>query len=375
MRILKKILLSVGVSCALVSGVVIAQSTSQGVASRYSLPTPVSGTMEYGTVPGEEMQTLTFPASWNRPWQDGWLDPTNPRPAYMPNDTPLGSGPYKAILTSEPGAEDLVAYYPANLAALGDSKLPVLIWGNGSCTFNGNKYRHLLTDVASYGYFVMGGGRMNPNGGGNETTQIRSNNGLRDPMAERTPAPAQPAAAAPNPTPRTRVTVDTLSHGIDWVIAENQREGSRFFNRLDTDNIAVMGHSCGGGLAANFGSDPRVKTLGLWNATGNAELAAGITKPTLIAPGDPRFDVLYWAGNETYKVLRKTSTPVAFIWRANMTHLGTFRTENGGLESPIIRAWLDYQLKGDRQAASMFVGDDCILCNTPGWQVESRNLD
>ena len=65
------------------------------------------------------MKTLTIPASWNNPWQDGWNDPTNPRPAYVPNSTPLGSGPYKAILATEPGAEELVAYYPADLVALG----------------------------------------------------------------------------------------------------------------------------------------------------------------------------------------------------------------------------------------------------------------
>jgi dienelactone hydrolase len=333
------------------------------------------------------MKTLSIPASWNNPWQDGWNDPTNPRPAYMPNETPLGSGPHKAILASEPGAEELVAYYPANLAALGATKLPVLVWGNGSCTFNGNKYRHLLTDVASYGYFVLAGGRMNPNGGANETTQIRSNNALRNPMAP--PAPAAPAAtpaaagrgaaparAAPDAVANTSrsVTVETLSHGIDWAIAENKKAGGKFFNRLDTQNIAVMGHSCGGGLASNFGNDPRVKTLAFWNSGGNAARAAEITKPTLISPGDPRFDTAYWGANATYKVLRKSSTPVAFAWRANMTHLGTFRTVNGGLESVVIRAWLDYQLKGDRNAARMFIGDDCVLCNTPGWQVESRNL-
>jgi hypothetical protein len=170
------------------------------------------------------------------------------------------------------------------------------------------------------------------------------------------------------------VTVETLSHGIDWAIAENKKAGGKFFNRLDTQNIAVMGHSCGGGLASNFGNDPRVKTLAFWNSGGNAARAADITKPTLISPGDPRFDTAYWGANATYKVLRKSSTPVAFAWRANMTHLGTFRTVNGGLESVVIRAWLDYQLKGDRNAARMFIGDDCVLCNTPGWQVESRNL-
>ena len=370
------------VTLTVMTAAVVAQTPSQGSggSSKYSLPTPLAGTLQSGTVPGEEMKTLTIPASWNHPWQDGWNDPTNPRPAYKPNETPLGSGPYKAILTTEAGAEELVAYYPADLAALGTSKLPVLLWGNGSCTFNGNKYRHLLTDVASYGYFVLAGGRMNPNGGANETTQIRSNNALRNPLAPPAPAAAPaPPAAAPAPdaaSNRSRsVTVETLAHGIDWAIAENQKPGGKFFNRLDTQNIAVMGHSCGGGLASNFGSDPRVKTIGLWNSGGAAARVAEITKPTFISPGDPRFDTAFWGANAAYKTLRSTPTPVVFAWRANMTHLGTFRTVDGGLESVVIRAWLDYQLKGDRDAARMFIGDDCGLCKTAGWQVESRNLE
>lgn len=374
------------IAVTLVTGAVLAQTTSQGTGgmNKYSLPTPLTGTVQSGTVPGEAMKTLSVPASWNNPWQDGWNDPANPRPAYVPNETPLGSGPYKAILATEAGAEELVAYYPANLAALGTTKLPVLVWGNGSCTFNGNKYRHMLTDVASYGYFVLAGGRMNPNGGANETTQIRSNNALRNPMAPPAPAapaatpaaaPAAGAAGAPDAVSNTNrsVTVEILSHGIDWAIAENKKSGGKFFNRLDTQSIAVMGHSCGGGLTSNFGNDPRVKTIGFWNS-GAAARAAEITKPTLIVPGDPRFDTAYWGANATYKVVRNSSVPVVFAWRANMTHLGTFRTVNGGLESVVLRAWLDYQLKGDRQAAKMFMGDDCELCKTAGWQVESRHL-
>ena len=142
---------------------------------------------QMATEESPEMQTLTYPADWNHPWMDGWLDPKNPQPPYMPVDTPLGSGPYKAILATEPGAENLVAYYPASLDALGDIKLPILLWGNGSCTFRGNKYRHLLTDISSYGYFVLGGGPLESEARF-ETTQISSNNALRDPLAPREPS-------------------------------------------------------------------------------------------------------------------------------------------------------------------------------------------
>src|SRR5579864_4776118 len=65
-------------------------------------------------------------------WPAGYVDPGQPEPPYMPANTPLGSGPYKAIMTTEPGAEEFVAYFPANLDAVGGKKLPILVWGNGS---------------------------------------------------------------------------------------------------------------------------------------------------------------------------------------------------------------------------------------------------
>ena len=67
---------------------------------------------------------------------------------------PLGSGPYKAIMATETGLSAHVAYYPADLAQLGSKKMPVVIWGNGSCLYAGNRYRQFLTEIASHGYLV-----------------------------------------------------------------------------------------------------------------------------------------------------------------------------------------------------------------------------
>ena len=71
---------------------------------------------------------------------------------YFKPDVPLGSGPYKAIMATEPGLSAHVAYYPADLAQLGSKKMPVVIWGNGSCLYAGNRYRQFLTEIASHGY-------------------------------------------------------------------------------------------------------------------------------------------------------------------------------------------------------------------------------
>ncbi len=73
--------------------------------------------------------------------------PFGMQPYYKP-EVPLGSGPYKAIMSVENGLSAHVAYYPANLSQLGGKKMPVLIWGNGSCLYAGNRYRQFLTEVA-----------------------------------------------------------------------------------------------------------------------------------------------------------------------------------------------------------------------------------
>ena len=85
--------------------------------------------------------------------------PFGVQPYYKP-DVPLGSGPYKAIMAVESGLSAHVAYYPADLSQLGAKKMPVFIWGNGSCLYAGNRYRQFLTEVASHGYLVIAGGPM-----------------------------------------------------------------------------------------------------------------------------------------------------------------------------------------------------------------------
>ena len=281
-------------------------------------------------------------------------------------------------MATEQGAEEFVAYYPANLAALGTVKLPVVMWANGSCTYRGNKFRHFLTDIASYGYLALGGGPMGPNDNGqSETISIGSNNPLRDPLAPREPVVATP----PDPNNKS-VTVELISQGIDWAIAENKRQGSKFFNKLDTANIAVMGQSCGGQVASNFGSDPRVKTVVMWSAaTGRIEPAElrnrfRANRPTLIVSGDARFDVSFYDGGlHPIEALQRSNTPVMWAWRVNMTHLGTYRQTDGGELSPIARGWLDWQLKGNQAASRMFKGLDCGVCNMRGWHVQTSNFN
>ena len=306
-------------------------------------------------------------------WPPGYVEPGLPQPPYMPANTPLGTGPYKAIMATEAGAEEFVAYYPADLAALGNKKLPILIWGNGSCSYVGNKFRHFLTEIASHGYFALAGGPMSaPDGGRSETITISSNNPLQNPEAP----PAPPAAARTGP-PRQAVTVELLSRGIDWAIAESKKQGSKFYHKLDTSKVAVMGQSCGGGLAAHFGADKRVKTIGVWSGQTEqiAEYRNTLKVPTLLVTGDPRYDIAFYWGLNDFDGMRQTKVPVFYAWRNNLTHLGTYRQTDGGELAPIAIDWLDWRLNGNRAAARMFAGSDCGLCTNAHWHVQKRNMN
>ncbi len=293
--------------------------------------------------------------------------------------------------TIAPG-EDFVSYYPAKIAQLGNRKLPILMWANGSCLYVGNRTRHFLQEIASHGYLVLAGGQMVLDGGEAETIDMSVNIPIPnpDPPAAQTPT----TRAAPGTTQqrfdtqqpdanRKRVTHELLDKGIKWAVAENARPGSKFAGKLDTANIAVMGTSCGGGVAGSFAGDPRIKTIGVWNmgfATGGVggpvDLRSKLNQPLLNLVGDPRYDIGYWNAIKGFEGLRadNTKAPVFYAWRVNMVHMNVFRQTNGGEVAPIAVAWLDWRLRGDQAAAKMFAGPKCGLCTNTHYHVDRLNI-
>src|SRR5207244_1395263 len=152
--------------------------------------------------------------------------------------------------------------------------------------------------IASHGYLAISGGPMGPPTA--ETITMASNNWT-------------PSAIGPKPAPRpanpnqVRVTVELLSQGINWAIAENSRQGSKFFGKLDTNAVAVMGQSCGAGLAASFGKDQRVKTIGVWSGSNKTE-RDNIAIPALYISGSEIYDVAYPGSMDDFKTI--TNVPI-----------------------------------------------------------------
>jgi dienelactone hydrolase len=309
--------------------------------------------------------------------------PVAPAPAWVSNETPQGSGKYGAVMEADAGLPTHTVYRPASLAAVGE-KLPIVAFGNGGCVNVGNRFRYFLAEIASHGFLAVATGPIGPAAA--ESTA--SSGEMRGPPAPGSPGairralgPLKTGEAIPADT-----TAAQLLDAVTWAIAENSRAGSKYFGKLDTTKVAVMGQSCGGVQAIDAAHDPRVTTLGVWNsgafpidgrawsiAAANADKATLKTLhgSAIYISGEPS-DVAFKNADDDFD--RIEGIPIFRGWREQTGHPGTYREPNGGEFGTVAVAWLQYQLKGDRTAAKMFVGPDCGLCKKPNWHVKSKNL-
>ena len=264
---------------------------------------------------------------------------------------PAGSGAEPAIAYSDDSLPTHTIYRPGRLQ--GD--YPVVLWGNGSCVNSNFGYREFLAEVASHGFIVIALGPY------------------RDSSAPREQRPADPADWPPFETRYSQ-----MFDALEWIVAENGRQGSVFHDRVATDKVAVMGHSCGGLQAVKASVDPRVTTVLVLNSG-------------MLADGDQ-----YMVRHELQRsVLEEMHAPIAYFiggesdiayanaevdWQelllldipainANMDvgHGATYSQPNGGPFAAGPLAWLEWQLKGDAEARAMFVGEDCGLCGDGEW--------
>jgi hypothetical protein len=276
-------------------------------------------------------------------------------------DTP-GTGHYAPIKEIDPGLPDQVVYRPADLSGLGDAKLGLYVFGNGGCSGDGASARLHLLNVASHGYLAIAPGGIY-NGPGKTAAPPRPEGADIE-----TYAPTQPAQ---------------LTAAIDWALAENERAGSRYFGRIDPEQIAISGFSCGGVQALTIAADPRVKTVVIMNSglfvEGETRMGAMVeTKdriedlhtPTLYVLGGPT-DIAYANGMDDYAKVDHVPIAVANIDKG---HGGTYWEPNGGAAAEVVIDWLDWQLRGSAEAARTFVGAECGLCADPAWTYESKRL-
>ncbi len=265
-----------------------------------------------------------------------------------------GTGPYKAVMKVEPTLKAHTVFVPQNLKAFNAHKpLPVLVWGNGACANSPFEHYKFLNEIASYGYIVLATGYM-PDGD------------------ERYIGPMS--------------TTEQQIESIDWIIAQNNDKKSPYYHKVDVNNIALAGMSCGGLQTLFNCADPRVKTLmicnsGLFNQQNASSAVGGMPMPPKSKLKEIHSSVIYILGGEKdiaygngMDDFHRIDHVPACAANFPVGHGGTYAQPHGGEFSVVALAWLNWQLKGDTKAARMFEGDDCELSRREGWTIEKNKL-
>jgi hypothetical protein len=251
----------------------------------------------------------------------------------------IPKGPYAVSVESNPAFQpNRTIYLPVGVPA--GVPVPIFSWGNGMCAAVGRMYKDFLTEIASHGYLVIAHGNIN---------QAYNTTGRN---------PSYPASWQ----------VESVDMAEKWKNAPI---------KLDMANVALGGHSCGGGQsAANVAKDggKRFKTVLVLNsASADANDMARSKVPLLFfnggQPDNPKAADLKYA-----TVLKDNPTLPIFKAVLETGHLGSYWSPRGGIHAETVVHWLDWHLKGDKAAHAWFVGDDKSPAAVRGWKVQSKNI-
>lgn len=264
-----------------------------------------------------------------------------------------GTGPYKALMAQDRTLPTHTIFRPQDLAPFGRKhKLPIVVWGNGACADSPWEHVNFLSEIASHGFLVVAIGPM--------------------PAAGQRGAPGGPTKSA------------MLTDAINWAMAQNALPASPYFHKLDAGKIAAAGMSCGGLQTLETAPDARIATAMICNSGILGDPGSGmggmpkLTKdqleklhtPVIYILGGER-DIAYKNGMDDFRRINRW--PV-FAANLNVGHGGTYSRTHGGEFAVVATAWLQWQLKGDPQAAKMFTGNPCGVARMPGWKVEKKNI-
>jgi predicted alpha/beta-hydrolase family hydrolase len=277
----------------------------------------------------------------------------------MINTTLPEEGAPKAVpgayaVTTEPafGNLGLITLRPTDLAAFPQrDKLPVVVWGHGGCALDSPRFYGFLGTIASHGFLVITSAAIEPR-----------------PPGVRTPP----------------ITADHLKAAIAWAAYENERANSPLRGKIDLQQVAAMGQSCGGILAIALGLDPRVDTIVVFNGgveppnpvgppsdRPTTESLKNLHGPVLFVDGHER-DFAMRVSRSTYDAIKHL--PAFYASRHGGGHLSSFYHAGGGEMANVASSWVRWQFKGDKEAAKMFVGKKCGLCTNPDWDTAAKRL-
>ncbi len=265
-----------------------------------------------------------------------------------------GTGPYRAIMVGDETLQTHTIFKPADLSAFGKKNpLPVLVWGNGGCANNPREHINFLNEIASQGFIVIAIGPMSAEG---------------EPWAHGSSTSSQ------------------LLDAINWITEQNKDKNSQYYNKIDLKNIAAAGMSCGGLEALDISADKRLKTImvcnsGLFNSGNRSTAMPGMPMPEKERLNDIKVPVIYILGGPTdiayengMDDFRRINHVPTAACNYPVGHGGTYAQPHGGEFSVVATAWLKWHLKGDKEAARLFAGEQCPLSQRDSWTIEKKMI-
>ena len=226
-------------------------------------------------------------------------------------------------------------FYPSQLTGT----YPVITWGNGS-GLAPNDYTASFEHLASWGYIVID----NYDGSTGAGTSVLAS--------------------------------------AQYMVAQNSVATSVFYGKVDVNHVGAVGHSQGG-----------VGVVSAYTRAGGSNLIKTIV-PISMAPNfaggnlayntaDVRVPIFYIGGTED-KILSPVAVsqasydntysgvPALLGMRVSADHGAINNTDQ---DWGYLTAWLQFQLKGDQDAAKAFVGSSAEILSNPKWaNVAHKNL-
>jgi hypothetical protein len=234
---------------------------------------------------------------------------------------------------SDSGGKTYVVHYPTNLGS-GGYDHPVITWGNGTGAAP-SRYTALLNHLASWGFVVIA------------TTSTGTGTG------------------------------NEMLAGAQYLVAENGRSGSQFYQNLDTGKVGAMGHSQGasGALNATTKSNGLIVSTMVFNLPNEGWISGEhktdftkLTRPVFLVTGTGDTWISTASGNTSH--YNKIPGPAAKAVLKGAGHNTVQNAGNGFLG--YATAWARYTLAGDQTARGAFVGNPPEINTNTNWQNQAQ---
>jgi hypothetical protein len=290
--------------------------------------TPGGGTSDTDTSSAPESDVSTPPGGNDGCTVGDWpaADPALAGPYEVVTDTNVGP---TAGEGEDGGAVAFTVFRPKDLELSGRCH-PVITWGNGTGS-NPGLYKVLLGHLASHGFVVV--------------------------------ASDSPNVAQGDPPP--------MVAGVDWLLEENNKQGSPYFQRIDTNHVGATGHSQGGFATTQAGGDSHITTIApLCGASSQRNLHG----PALLLCGGAD-DVVDCEGIANALDSFEQPAMLANYITADHANWVTFRGTTLSPMEVATTAWMRVHLMDDAELRSWFYGASCKLCEDDEWEITQKMMD